>query len=210
VAGPFFAPFMLADLRFTYAEFMALIAVAYVARIVALPVLGRWTSRHGARPVLWLGGVAIVPMSVLWAFSHDYGYLVAIQVLSGIAWGAYELATQLLFFETIRRDERTSVLTYFNLANAAAMVGGSLVGGAVLHGFGSTRLGYLAVFALSFVGRLAGLALLVRVARAPRRLTRFVMRVLTMRAAEGTLASPVLPSVVERAPRAHPARRAGD
>ena len=41
--------------------------------------------------------------------------------LAGAAWGAYELALVLLFFETIPEAERTSLLTLYNVANSAAL-----------------------------------------------------------------------------------------
>ena len=58
-------------------------------------------------------------------FSGSFPYLVGIEILAGGVWAAYELATLLLFFETIPTEKRVGVLTAFNLANAAAVVIGS-------------------------------------------------------------------------------------
>ena len=200
VAGPYFNPFMLAELELSYARYMTLVATAFGARILLLPVFGLWAKRYGARRVLWAGGLGIVPLSALWLLSSEFAYLIVLQALSGAAWGAYELATQLLFFEMIRRDERTSVLTYFNLVNAVAIVAGSLAGAAVMAGVGG-HAGYLAVFAISFAGRAASLLLLRRIAPAPQRLTRLVMRILAVRP-EGSIERPVISSIEERRPPA--------
>jgi MFS family permease len=209
VAGPFFTPFMLGELELSYLAYVGLVATAYVARIVAMPLLGDWAERHGPRRVLWVGGIGIVPLSVVWAFSQTYWHLMVFQALSGLMWGAYELATQLLFFETIRREERTSVLTYFNVVNAGAILVGSLVGGALLAGFGGRR-GYFVLFAVSFVGRLATLLLLPRVAETPHRVKRLVTRVLAVGAVEGPAGPAVVPSIEEELVRVHAAQRAGD
>jgi MFS family permease len=208
VASPFFNPYMLGELRFSYTAYVGLVATAFLARIAALPLLGRWADRYGARRLLWVGGVGIMPMSLLWVFSHDYRYLIVAQILSGITWGAYDLATQLLFFELIRREERTSVLTWYNLVNAVAVVVGSLAGGAILAELGGAR-GYAAIFTVSFVGRLGALFLLRRVAVTPRRVRRFWARLLPFGLGEG-VTLPVTTAVRDQAPASHASARASD
>jgi MFS family permease len=77
----------------------------------------------------------------------------------------------LLFFETIRPEERTSVLTTFNFANAVATVSGSLLGGALLAWCGKSEATYLLLFGLSSAARALSVIALVRVpdfARAAR------------------------------------------
>ena len=81
-------------------------------------------------------------------------------------WAAYELATLLLFFETIPAEKRVGVLTAFNLANAAAIVLGSTIGGALWLCFAASRAAYLALFVLSALARAGALLLLVRAPRA--------------------------------------------
>jgi MFS family permease len=78
-----------------------------------------------------------------------------------------ELATILLVFETIREEERTSVLTTFNLLNALAMVGGSLIGGAILHAMGNSFSAYVTVFLVSTAARAATLPLIARISSPP-------------------------------------------
>jgi hypothetical protein len=54
------------------------------------------------------------------------------------------------------------LLTVFNLANAVALVGGSLLGGAILYVMAETREAYLVLLVVSTVARIAALAFLVR------------------------------------------------
>ncbi|NUN50244.1 MAG: hypothetical protein HUU15_15640, partial [Candidatus Brocadiae bacterium] len=88
--------------------------------------------------------------------------------LAGAVFAAWELATLMLFFETMPREERMGVLTWFNLANAAAIVAGSLAGGAILGGGWGGGGSYPAVFLVSTVLRLLCLPLLLRVREVPR------------------------------------------
>ncbi|MGE0480520.1 MAG: MFS transporter [Phycisphaerae bacterium] len=165
-AAPFFTPFMLDVVRFNYLEYMVLIAAAFVARVIALPALGRVAHGFGARRLLAVGGVLIVPLPLLWVFSHSFWYLLVIQLLAGLAWAAYELAALLMTFETIREQDRTSLLTFFNFCNAVALLGGSLVGGGVLVALAGDERAYQVLYAFSTVARLATVLLLARVAGA--------------------------------------------
>jgi MFS family permease len=159
---------MLRSLDFSYVSYVALISLSFVGKAVALPALGRLAVRFGTRKLLWLGGVGIVPISGLWLISNSFAFLMLVQVLAGIAWAAYELAMFLLFIEAIRPEERTSMLTNFNFANSLATVGGSLLGGALLLGFGKQPATYLTIFAVSSAARALTLVVLWRVPGAAR------------------------------------------
>jgi MFS family permease len=115
LAGPYFTPFMLGQLQLSYSAYMTVLATSFLAKSLALPLLGRIASRIGAMRLLWIGGLAIAPLPALWVISHSVPYLLFLQILGGLAWGAHELAMFLLFFETIPEGERTGVLTTFNL-----------------------------------------------------------------------------------------------
>lgn len=163
VSLPFFLPYMLDALGWSYAEAMTAQGALVLSKFALLPAFGRFASRRGTAALLSLGGAALVPAGVLWFVSADFAWILGAQVLTGAAFAAFELASFLLYFETIEIRERTSVLTTFNLANALAILVGSLVGGAVLQTCGSGREAFLAVFAASTVLRVATLPLLGRV-----------------------------------------------
>jgi MFS family permease len=171
---------------------MTLIAASFVSKIAALPWLGHFAATYGARRLLRLGGCAVVPLPALWTFSNDYSVLLGIQLLSGVAWGAHELATFLLFFDAIRPEERTRVLTWFNLASATAMVAGTAAGGWLLSRHGVDLPGYATLFWISAGARALTLPLLasmpdVRVAAPPP-----AIRILAARPSAGSIDRPVL------------------
>jgi MFS family permease len=162
VAAPYFTPFMLRQMQLDYGTYAALVAAAFAARIFSLPFLGRFAERSGANKLLLTCGVAMAPMAVMWVFAYqNLPALFALQVMSGIVWGGFELASSLLIFERISPAERTSVLTTYNLSNASALVAGSLLGGAVFEALGSNFEGYLVIFALSSLLRAMTVTLLL-------------------------------------------------
>ncbi len=160
ISGPYFSPFMLGQLKISYLDYVGLLATSFVAKIVMLPACGRFVTQFGVRKLLWIGGIGIMPVSGLWLYARGYWQLVALQFVAGAVWAAYELAMFLMFFEAARREERTSILTIFNLANAVALVIGALIGGAVLKLLGSSQEAYLVLFAVSSFARAATLIFL--------------------------------------------------
>ncbi|HWB20183.1 MAG TPA: MFS transporter, partial [Phycisphaerales bacterium] len=136
VSGPYFAPFMKEQLKLDYRAIEILLATAYTARVIALRWLGEIVKRVGERMVLRVAGLGVVPMATLWLVSDNFWWLMGIQVLSGSMWAAYELSTFLLQLETIAEEERTSVLTTYNIGSAMAMVSGAMIGGWMLRVLG--------------------------------------------------------------------------
>jgi len=161
ISGPYFNPYMLGELQFSYTTYVIVVCAAIVAKIFFLPTVGRIADRVGVRRVFWISAAAIIPLPSLWLVSSNYGYLIAVQIYSGMVWCAYDLATLLLFFETIPRQKRVDVLAFFNLANSAATVGGSLLGAGILAALGANRHAYLILFGLSTIARAAAIVLLL-------------------------------------------------
>ena len=197
ISGPYFAPYMLNKLHLSYAEYVLLIGTAFMAKIVMLPLFGHYAHRFGANRLLWVGGLGIVPVAGLWLVSNSLPWLLAVQALSGTVWAAYELATFLLLFDSIPEDERTGVLTVYNLANSTALVGGALAGGAVLKALGASESAYLMLFAGSSVLRLFATLLLARIPEIPVASAMIGMRTLAVRPSAGSMDRPILSSLSE-------------
>ncbi len=167
IAGPFFVPYMFKVLGFKYHHYALLIGASFVAKFISLRYWGRLAHRTGAHRLLWIGSLGLVPLAGGWVVSSNYIWLVSLQLVAGAAWGAYELALVLLFFETIHESERTSLLTLYNVANSIALALGSLIGAAIINGLGISAASYMWVFAASTAFRAVALLLLKRVRATP-------------------------------------------
>jgi MFS family permease len=197
-AGPYFSPYMLAELKVSYLQFVALIGLAFLGKMITLPLWGRFAQKYGVRRLLWVGSCGIVPIAGLWCVSDSLVYLGMMQVISGVVWAAYELAMILLFFDGLPKSQRTSLLTLYNVGNAVAMVVGGLLGAVFLAWMGPTQNSYLTLFVLSSLARLATLTLLAAVPETavsspsqPLPATRTV----AVRPSNGTVEQPILASV---------------
>lgn len=162
VAAPYFTPYMLGRLELGYGSYVALVAAAFLARVLALPLWGKLGHRIGGQRLLWIGAVGIAPTALPWVFTEHVGLLLAAQIGAGAMWAAYELGSFLALFERLPDGERTSLLALHNLANAAAIATGSIAGGAILLAFGRTSEVYTFLFAATVVLRLVALTILPR------------------------------------------------
>jgi MFS family permease len=184
ISGPYFNSYLLGDQRISYFDYMLMIGLGFLGKVLATPFWGRYAHQFGAKRLLWIGGISIIPLSAFWVISDyfsvwqwttplmlpgaggkwvvtgEFLYLCLVQLISGITWAAYELAMLLMFFEAIPRQDRTSMLTFYNWGNSAAMVVGSFLGAGVLQWMNESHEAFLTVFGLSSAARLLTVGLL--------------------------------------------------
>ncbi len=156
-AAPYFTPYMLEALGFSYGQYLLVFAAGVLVKAVFLPAIGRLGSRLGSGRLLGLASFAIVPLALLWLPSSDVRWLVAVQFVAGTCWAAYELSVALLLFELAGDRDRGGMVSVYSLGLAVATVGGATCGGLLLRACGETPTAYGIVFAASCV--LRGLAL---------------------------------------------------
>ncbi|MBX3324163.1 MAG: MFS transporter [Phycisphaeraceae bacterium] len=192
ISGPYFTPFMLGQLEFSYTTFTLILIASFVGKIIALPFLGRIAKVIGERALLWMGGIAIIPLAAVWAVTDHPVALIGLQFAAGFAWACYELATTLMLFESIPAAKRTAMLTLYNFLNAVCVVVGAMIGAAILKTLGSDREAYLMLFIISSIVRVLTLPLLTWIhvpAFVPRLLP---LRTLSVRPNAGSAERPVL------------------
>lgn len=159
-AGPYFTPYMLDALGFSYGQFLAVFGAGFLVKALLLPAIGRLGSRLGPRRLLVVASLAVVPLSLLWLPSVDVRWLVVVQFIAGTCWAAYELAVTLLLFELVGDRDRSGVISVYTLGVAVATVAGAACGGLLLRWLGENREAYAAVFVGSCLLRAATLPLL--------------------------------------------------
>jgi MFS family permease len=162
-AQPLVTPFLLNHQKLSYAAYMGLLAAFLLGKAVAMPALARFAQRRGLKALLTLGGLGMIPLTAPWLLTENYLLLFAAQALAGVFCGASELATFCAYFAAIDPRERVSILTHYNVLNAAAFAAGCLGGAWILRSASDPAQGYALAFGLSMVLRAATLLLLRRV-----------------------------------------------
>jgi MFS family permease len=129
LAGPFFAVYMLRDLKFDYLTYVAINATATIATITFLTRWGRRADRAGNIKVLRITSFLIPLVPTLWLVSKQVYYLIPIQVLSGFAWSGFTLTSSNFLYDASPKEGRTQSIAIFNAINGLAICLGALAGG---------------------------------------------------------------------------------
>jgi MFS family permease len=195
IAAPFFNPYMLRTLQFTYVQYMVASACLVLVKVLVLPLWGRWIDGHGTRWTLARGGVLLALVPLGWVFVGDLWGVLLCQALSGIAWSGFEVGNFSLLLELGYRRMRPTIFAAQSVVSGCAQLAGGLVGGALL----SHALDARAVFGLSSGLRLGVVLLMIRLL--PRRepgtpRTRPLFRVSGFRAGTGMAQRPIEESEV--------------
>lgn len=161
VAVPYLVPYLLGPLKLDYSYFMALMAAAVLARILALPLLEANTRRWSARELLTFSGRGLTFIPLLWMWSSaPLPYYFLIQIATGVLMACYDLALIFVYLEAIPAAQRASVLSRFRMLDTLAMLTGSLLGASLLKHWSPVLTTYHSIFAISAVLRLAATGLL--------------------------------------------------
>jgi MFS family permease len=129
ISSPFFAVYMLRDLQFSYAQFMANTGMSVLAQFLTLRQWGRISDVFGNRRVLSVTGVMLPLMPLLWVVSTNVWYLLLVQLLSGLSWAGFTLASGNFLYDLIEPQKRATYLSLHNILASAGIFIGALLGG---------------------------------------------------------------------------------
>lgn len=135
IAAPFFAVYMLRDLHFTYLEFTCVTATSVLAHFLSLRTWGRISDVWGNRVILVFTGTMITCLPALWLLSTNFWYLVAAQLLTGMSWSGFGLATTNYLFDSVPEQKRSQYMAFHHVLTAVGVFGGALLGGVIAAWF---------------------------------------------------------------------------
>lgn len=130
-ASPYFAVYMLRDLRVTYTEFTILLGAAVLSQILTLQYWGALADRFGNKKILEYCSIGVSVVPFLWLFSSHLAILLVVQVIAGFLWGGYHLATANFLFDAVTPPKRARCVAYQAIISGAFTVVGSVVGGLI-------------------------------------------------------------------------------
>ena len=129
IAAPFFAVYMLRDLKMSYLVYTV---VTMAGTLTTLLVMDRWgfmADLFGNIKVLRLCSFFVPFVPLLWLFSSNTMYLILIQVIAGFFWSGFNIAISNFIYDAVSPQKRTRCIAYFNVINGIALSLGAVLGG---------------------------------------------------------------------------------
>lgn len=170
VAAPFFAVYMLKDMRMSYEIFGILVAFEALVAIVCQPYWGKLNDRYGERSIMAVTGIMVCFVPLFWLFVSTPLHVAFVNLFSAFAWSGFDLVTFNFLIAAVPSERRPQYIANHRLVKGLAVVAGALFGAFLVQQYESVALlgfaGMKLVFAVSLVLRLASLLLLAAVKEA--------------------------------------------
>jgi hypothetical protein len=178
LSAPFYAVYMLQEQSFSYMSYTIIISVEFLARVVSGPFWGKFADKEGNIKVLKIVSRVVPALPLCWLFSTNIGYLAAVQVVSGICWGAFDLSTQSYLYKVAPPQKKLRYIVYTRslmlFSVALGGIAGSFLVTDIFATFGSKLLtvfmisGFLrAVIVMFLMPKLIDLAIKYGIPQAP-------------------------------------------
>lgn len=128
IASPFYAPYMLKELEFSYFQYMIVAASAMASRLVFLPIWGQYIDQYGTKKTLSLSA-SLLPITVgLWLVSGNFYFIILIHIFSGLAWSGFELSSFTFILNSTSSEKRARCVAYYNALTGFFILSGSIIG----------------------------------------------------------------------------------
>jgi MFS family permease len=133
IAAPFFAVYMLRDLRFDYLTYTVIMMSATLTSLFMMNLWGVRADHVGNRRILRITSVFLPFIPVLWLFSHNVPYLILVQVFAGFFWAGFNLSASNFIYDAVTPQKRIRCIAYFNVINGTAIFAGAMTGGLLIR-----------------------------------------------------------------------------
>ena len=156
IASPFFAVYMLEELKFSYITFMIVSLSSTAVYLLALPWAGSFGDKYGNKKLLGISNFLFVLGPIAWIFLKDPVMLIAIpQIISGIANAAFVISSTNFVYDSTSQKHRALCLTYSNIFGGIGIFIGSITGGLILNYYHPSSINpYLFLFGVAAIIRL--------------------------------------------------------
>lgn len=153
VSAPFVNPFLLAQLKMGYAEYMGSLLALLIGKYLSSWYLEKNNKNISSYGIFFWGVFCISPGPMFWGVSNAYAFIWFLQFFSGVAWACYEVGTQLILFKDIELKEKIPFVSLYNFFMSAAAIVGTFIGAQFIKGFGAHYSTYITLFLIGGVCR---------------------------------------------------------
>jgi MFS family permease len=129
MAAPFFAVYMLRDLKFSYIEYTIAQGTFQIVQFMMMRQWGPLADRFGNRIIIRITGLLLPILPILWLLSKNLYVIIFIQIISGTTWAGWLLASANFVFDAVTPPKRARCAAYLNFFNSAGIFFGALIGG---------------------------------------------------------------------------------
>lgn len=133
IASPFFAVYMLEELKFSYVTFMAVTISSSLFYLIFSPIVGKFSDNYGNRKLFIIACTLFSLNPLLWMIIKSPLTLILIpQIIAGFANAAFVIAVTNFTYDAVKPQHRSICVTYTNILAGIGIFVGSLLGGLLI------------------------------------------------------------------------------
>jgi len=149
LAGPFFVPYMLGTLGFSYLQFMIATSLVVGLKFLAMPLWGELSDRYGNRKVLALASILVALLPFTWMAGGSFWWICLIQAIGGVAWAGFDIAALNFAYDLMPGEKVTRYASFNGFYKGLAVFAGGLAGGFLIRHIELFGSAFYALFAVS-------------------------------------------------------------
>ena len=131
IAGPFFTPHALRDLKWNFITYtLMLFLIPGISSFLAMVYWGKNIDRFGSVAVLRFTTPLVCLLPLPWILAKGNIFIILlIQIIAGAVWAGFNLAVFTFINDSSTQQQRALFFTYFNIINGAGIFIGANLGG---------------------------------------------------------------------------------
>ncbi|MBN1896273.1 MAG: MFS transporter [Candidatus Aenigmarchaeota archaeon] len=166
LSAPFYVVRLLSDLNAAYFWVPVQVITASAAMVFFQTAWGKYADKFGSRVIMLIGAVSASFYPFVWLFVQNPYQMLPTEILSGFAWGGFNLAYFNYLLEISPEGKRHRYSAFFYLTFGVAGVLGPITGGLISAYFAESYLlwftGLEVTFFISWIFRLAAAILFIK------------------------------------------------
>ncbi len=157
IASPFFAVYMLQELKLSYTFIILVTLSSSIFYLLFTPIVGKFSDRFGNRKLFYFASLLFALNPVLWIFLKNPWALIFLpQLIVGLANAALIIGIMNFTYDAVSPQHRGLCVAYTNVLAGIGTMLGSLLGGTLLNFVHlSFAAPFVVVFSLAALLRLA-------------------------------------------------------
>ncbi len=141
LSAPFFAVYMLDDLKFDYITYTFISLSSTVFYLIFSPFAGKFSDRYGNKKLIYFGALLFPLVPLLWmTFTSPVALIFIPGIVSGLANAAFAIGTTDFSYDSTSQEKRGVCFSYSALLMGLGTLIGSSIGGWLVEYLPSTSM----------------------------------------------------------------------
>ncbi len=134
ISAPFFAVYMLEDLKFDYTTYTFISLSSMIFYLIFSPLAGKFSDRYGNIKLMYIGAFLFPVVPLLWIFlQHPIALAIVPGLVSGLANAAFVMASTDFSYDLTSKEKRGICFSYSALLTGFGILAGSFIGGVLVQ-----------------------------------------------------------------------------